>query len=168
MSKTLLCSDLHLGHEGVIRFRKNFTTAEEHHNIIFDNVASSLTKRDTLLVLGDIAFNTEWLKKFISINCQKKIIIPGNHDMPIKTWAALGFFDNPSNQMFAFHSMKGAWFSHCPIHPDEIRNRRGNVHGHTHYHNINDSRYFNASMENLPDWKPVNLQDVLAMLPQKT
>jgi len=162
----MLCSDLHLGHTGVVRFRTDFTSSEEHHNIILENVASSVNKRDTLLVLGDIAFNTEWLEKFINIKCMRKIVIPGNHDLPVKTWASLGFFDNPTNQMFAFHSMKGAWFSHCPIHPEEIRNRRGNIHGHTHNHNINDPRYFNASMENLPEWKPIDLSQVLSMLPQ--
>lgn len=167
MSKTMLCSDLHLAHNNVIRFRTQFATPEEHHEITFNNVAESVNKRDTLIVLGDVAFNTEWLKRFIDITCMRKIVLHGNHDLPIKTWAALGFFDNPANQLLAFHSMKGAWFSHCPIHPDEMRNRRGNIHGHTHQHNINDTRYYNCSMENLPDWKPVNLQDVLAMLPQK-
>ena len=37
--------------------------------------------------------------------------------------------------------------SHCPIHSDEMRNRIGNIHGHTHKYSIDDERYYNVSLD---------------------
>ena len=48
---------------------------------------------------------------------------------------------------------KGAWLSHAPIHPAELRGKI-NIHGHVHYANVLDetgkldNRYFNVSLEN--------------------
>jgi calcineurin-like phosphoesterase family protein len=53
---------------------------------------------------------------------------------------------------------KGFWLSHAPIHPEELRGKP-NIHGHVHTNTLNDSRYFNASLENI-GYKPVSIEEV--------
>ena len=43
---------------------------------------------------------------------------------------------------------KNFWLSHCPIHPQEMRDRKGNVHGHLHGSKIEDPLYFNVNFDN--------------------
>lgn len=158
MSKVFIASDLHLGHAGICRFRTMFSSAEEHHNTILENVCSAVGKRDTLILLGDVVFTKEWLDKFTtSLVCNKTILVPGNHDIKMK------YLVDAFTDVTSFFSRKNVWLSHCPIHPDEIRNRIGNIHGHTHSHNIQDNRYFNASLENT-NYKPILWDDAVARL----
>lgn len=80
MSKLLITSDLHLGHKNICKYRTQFSSADEHHNFIFENLATNVSKRDTLYILGDCAFDKYWLDKVKSIKCQHKKLILGNHD----------------------------------------------------------------------------------------
>ena len=174
MSKLMVTSDLHLGHSSIHKFRP-FETAEEHHEIVFDNLASSIGKRDSLILLGDIAFDEYWLKRLDEIKCAKKTLILGNHDterLPMKLVC---------NHYDAVHSLYGKrnnWFSHVPIHPNEFRGRNINVHGHLHNRfvtidmccgedvrgkGISDERYFNACIEHT-DYKPISYADIVEIL----
>lgn len=158
MSRVWIASDMHLGHNSITRYRPQFSTAEDHHNTMIENVCSAVGKRDTLILLGDIAFKPEWLEKFTkALVCNKTILVPGNHDVPMKLLVE-HFTDVTS-----FISRKNVWLSHCPIHPDELRGRLGNIHGHTHNHNIPDTRYFNASMENI-NYRPILWEDAVEQL----
>ena len=73
-------ADLHLGHKNVHKFRTQFKTAEEHHQTVFENFATSINKRDVVYFLGDVAFDKEWLAMIGSIRCLKKVLVLGNHD----------------------------------------------------------------------------------------
>ena len=53
---------------------------------------------------------------------------------------------------------KGTWLSHAPIHQDELRGCV-NIHGHTHYHVIDDERYINVCSEHT-NYGPIR-RDVL-------
>ena len=57
-----------------------------------------------------------------------------------------------------FVKYKEFWLSHAPIHPEELRDRI-NIHGHVHYKNIDDARYFNVSCENI-GFKPISLENI--------
>ncbi len=167
MSKVYFASDLHLGHKNVTRFRKNFSSAEEHHETILDNLLSTVSKRDTLFLLGDVAFDTEWCARLMaSLKLVNKTVwVPGNHDVSVRVilkQAELAGLPSDKLQLPSFTSYKGWWLSHCPIHPDEIRNRKGNIHGHTHYHNISGSAYLNVSMEQLPNWSPISFEELVS------
>ena len=86
MSRLMITSDLHLGHSNINKFRP-FKSSEEHHEVVFDNLASNIGKRDSLILLGDIAFDEYWLKRLDQIKCAKKTLILGNHDtekLPMK------------------------------------------------------------------------------------
>lgn len=166
MSKVFFASDLHLGHKNITRFREGFNSAEEHHEIILDNLLSTISKRDTIILLGDVAFtNDHCLALLMGLRHVSKIMwVPGNHDVSVSTILTLAEhleYAPGKLHLPAFTSYKGWWLSHCPIHPDEIRNRKGNIHGHTHNYNIDDKRYINVSMEQLPNWSPISFEDLI-------
>ena len=79
MSRVMVSSDLHLGHRNVTRWRKNFASVEEHDAHIIRTHVENLTKRDIWVCLGDVCFDKEKLHLLKQINCEKKILILGNH-----------------------------------------------------------------------------------------
>jgi calcineurin-like phosphoesterase family protein len=163
--KLWLMSDLHIGHNNILKYREGFSSVEEHHNTIYENLATSVGKRDTVYLLGDVAFTKEWLKKIKDIRCGRKVLICGNHDQMhgIKMRDLVEVYD----EVFSLASHRNVWLSHCPMHSDEIRNRFGCFHGHTHQHKINDPRYINLCVEHT-DYKPRLWSDAFDELMSKT
>lgn len=139
---------------------------------MFENLATAVGKRDTLYLLGDIAFDRYWLEKIKSIKCQHKLLICGNHDLEhgIKMRDLVEAYDDVK----ALYSKRNMWFSHCPIHPDEVRGRKFNIHGHTHHHLVQigyygygnyvgdtiDTRYINVCVEHT-NWKPITFKELM-------
>jgi calcineurin-like phosphoesterase family protein len=171
MSKLMITSDLHLGHKNIHKFRPEFSSAEEHHEIIFDNLASNINKRDSLILLGDICFSKEWLERIKTINCAKTTIIVGNHDLEfgIHMRDLVDTYD----AVYSLWTKRDFWFSHAPIHPQEMRGKKANIHGHLHgnmvwkdhlkqqycdgYDEI-DPNYINVCVEHT-DWKPITFAE---------
>lgn len=140
-------SDLHLGHEGALRWARDYrqgNNVQEMNYWLIDQCNSVLTKRDTLYILGDLCFDNRDLKLVEQINCFKKHLILGNHDK-FHLREYLKYFDT----VRAYTRYKGYWVSHMPLHEYDMVNCRvkGNIHGHLHQNNIEDSRYFNVSIE---------------------
>jgi len=81
---TWIISDLHLGHKSILDFEPCRTTAmridgfENHEEWIIDNWNSVVGKDDTVLCLGDFAFNgvSDYIEKLNG----NIIFILGNHD----------------------------------------------------------------------------------------
>lgn len=155
MTKLLICADLHLGHENITKFRTDFSSAEEHDHVVFDNLASAVGKRDSLYLLGDVAFNLEQLNKIKSIKCAKKTLILGNHDTDRKV--TISMLDDVFNSIHSLHCRDGFWFSHCPIHESQFRGKRGNIHGHLHNQTLNIDGYFNTSLEAI-NYRPIDFE----------
>jgi len=145
MSKTYFTSDWHLGHKNICNYRPKFKTPEENDQHFIDEFNKIIRKRDTVYFLGDIAFTEEALEKLKDLNyCNKKILYLGNHDY-LSTEKYLEVFD----EVYGLRSWNSYWLSHCPIHPQELRNRKGNIHGHLHASVLEDidKRYFDVSPE---------------------
>ena len=163
MSKKWIISDLHLGHQNILKYSGQFrggTTSEEHDQWLISQINSVLKKNDLIYILGDIAFDAESLKLVGKIKCQK-ILIRGNHDI-LPTQEYLKYF----SQVHGLLSFKGTfWMSHAPIHPAELRGRL-NIHGHVHQNSILDDmgepdpRYINACVE-MTYGVPQSLDDLL-------
>ena len=137
-------SDFHLGHRVIVPKYRNFTSQEEHDNKIFDMIAK-LNKRDVLFILGDFIFDSEkydyYIEQMNKMSCRIKLIM-GNHD-------SLKLYKEPRFEIqLPLFSYKNNWISHCPIHPNELRNRNKNIHGHLHGGVIDDPRYFNVNLDN--------------------
>ncbi|QHZ59873.1 metallophosphoesterase [Alteromonas phage vB_AmeM_PT11-V22] len=169
MSRLMLMSDLHLGHKNICKYRSQFSTPEEHDNTIFENLATNIRKRDTLYLLGDVAFTFGWLEKIKSINCRHKLLVCGNHDTErgIKMKHLVDVYDD----VVALTSKRKYWISHCPIHPQEMRGRLGCVHGHIHSKKVmvdylvpepyvEDWEYLNACVEHT-NYKPITFDQLI-------
>ena len=169
MSRLLVTSDLHLGHKNIHKFRQQFSTAEDHHNEIFENLAVNVKKNDSIIFLGDICFDDFWLEKIKNLNCKKKTLILGNHDTEKVNIRDIAFSYD------AVHSMmnkRDSIFTHCPIHPDEFRKQSLNIHGHLHDKVIHkkgamlmvpNTKYFNACVEHT-DYKPITYAEIMQRL----
>ena len=150
-------SDLHLGHGGITKHR-GFPSIVEHDWTILANLNAMVRKKDKLFILGDVVWNQEALKLLDEIPSEKELII-GNHDT-MTTKAYLKYFRN----VRGFRSYKGFWLSHCPIHPQEIYRRRGNIHGHIHKGANTPALpmpYFNVNVD-YNNYAPVNFDTILA------
>ncbi len=147
-------SDLHLGHDKVIEFggRSWASSAEEHSAILIDRINTTVSKRDKLFILGDIAFTHDGIEAFKKIQCKNKEAIWGNHD-PIAKLLPL------VEKWHAFRVYKEFWLSHCPIHPNELRGRK-NIHGHVHNKTILDDRYISVCVEACNGY-PVRYDDLI-------
>lgn len=157
MTRLMITSDLHLGHKNIHKFR-DAKTAEEHHEFVFERLATSINKRDSVIFLGDIAFDKYWLDAIKSINCAKKLLVCGNHDTEngIKMRDLVNVYDD----VVSMYSRRNYWFTHCPIHPSQMRGRIANIHGHLHSKVIGDDRYINACVEHT-DYYPVPFSELI-------
>lgn len=135
-------SDLHFGHKNIQKFRTFVSSEENNRKLIMDFWKKNVSKRDDVYVLGDACFTMETVEDFSSLP-GRKFLIRGNHDK-LDTQVYLKYFHSVEGLL----KYKEFWLSHAPIHPEELRGKT-NLHGHTHYHNISDLRYFNCCVENL-------------------
>lgn len=143
MSNVYIYGDLHLGHKNIVKFR-DVESEEEQYEILKEKYHSKVTKRDTVIFLGDTCFTKQRLLDLATWQ-GRKINIIGNHDMErgITFRDFVGVYDN----VYSLLSYKGFWLSHAPIHQDEIRNKWGNIHGHCHDYQVDDARYLCLSLE---------------------
>lgn len=167
MSRLLVTSDLHLGHKSILNFRSGFNSQEDHDEIIFHNLASSINKRDSIIFLGDIAFSIYWLKRIEAIRCAKKTLILGNHDL--ERGISMGHLMMTYDRIESLYSKRNVYFTHCPIHPSQFRGKSHNIHGHLHSNLIcienmpvlcRDDRYINVCVDNT-DFKPVLFSSII-------
>lgn len=143
---------MHLGHENIAKYR-GLSSEEENYEALKENWHKVVTKRDTVILLGDICFTEDRLKDFMTWKSEQKILVAGNHDTQYMSMATLTkYYD----KVYSLLKYKGMWLSHAPIHPEELRGRT-NVHGHGHYKVIDDPRYLNVCVEQT-EMTPANIE----------
>lgn len=164
MSTVYVTSDWHLGHSGITkRFRTQFGSDRHHDEVILQNAADVLTKRDVVLMLGDMSFTVEGLERIGELP-GRKILIRGNHDT-----AAMAHYNSVFEEVHGAYRYKNCFLTHIPIHPMELY-RGYNVHGHCHRGGPYELQkgedyksYYNAILE-FNDYKMVDMQHVLKTL----
>ena len=145
-------SDPHLGHRNIAKFR-HFVDSTQHNTELFvDDWSKTIRKNDVIYMLGDVAFDNDSLK-LIGTLPGRKILIKGNHDDMVSTADQATVFQ----EIYGMLKYKGMWLTHCPIHPDEMRGRKCNIHGHVHSKTVmrrknifwkeEDPRYINACVD---------------------
>ena len=156
------CSDFHLGHKNIGNFRDDIiATCQQNTDLMQVLWDKRIHKNDLVYCLGDMAFDQAGLDLLGSWR-GRKILVKGNHDDFVSTEAQSKVFE----EIHGMLKYKGFWLTHCPIHPQEMRGRRANLHGHTHNHiitrknwrgaEIPDKRYFNCCVDVLfPKYKDV-------------
>jgi calcineurin-like phosphoesterase family protein len=172
MSNVYFIGDLHFGHEKVTKFRTEFTTVVEHDEYICSIWESKIGNKDIVYVCGDAAFTLDGLERIASLP-GRKFLVRGNHDV-FQTVRYLAIFDEVCGFVKYKHNKERYWISHCPIHPDELRDGK-NIHGHVHTNTILDKletalsgrevldrRYFNVSAENI-GYEPKTIDELIRM-----
>lgn len=154
MSQPWYGSDLHEGHKNIGKFRKipqEFLDMAEgdaimaNHLWLWSWASAHINKRDTMYILGDAAFTEKGIDR-IATYPGTKYLFGGNHDDLPATSYLRAF-----KEVRGCKKMKqGFWVSHFPIHTDELRSKFC-VHGHTHYHVIDDWRYINVCCDHLQE-----------------
>ena len=121
MSLVYVIADLHFGH-GKIALHRGFASQEEHDAATVERWNAVVTKRDVVYVLGDV-FNLDPVPKLLG--CKKLAL--GNHDQrPAARYAEL------FSQVRACFEWDNCLLTHIPVHPNQRRRYRLNVHGHMH------------------------------------
>lgn len=159
MSTTYIIADLHMGHRNILKYRPQFSNVEEHDSTIRENILFTVRKTDSLWLLGDCFFDENSIELLREFKARGIIVnwVLGNHDTDNAARQRLVRQILAEDLVFrvgSLFSRGGFWFSHPPIHPQELRNKF-NIHGHVHTATVPDNRYFNVSCENI-DYTPIS------------
>jgi len=145
-------SDIHLCHKAIAKYRPEFKSLEEHDEHWLSKF-EKLGKRDIVFVLGDFLFDSPnyemYIQRIRKFRCRIKLIM-GNHDSKLLYQEINQKPQSPDGSIelqLPLFSYKNFWLSHCPIHPQEMRTRKGNIHGHLHNSVLDDDKYFDVSPE---------------------
>jgi calcineurin-like phosphoesterase family protein len=156
MSQVFLLSDTHFFHQRIIEFcRPQYKTTEEMNEAIVDNWNRTVTKRDTVWLLGDVCFGHARNLNILRRLQGTKNLIMGNHDQ----YGIAAYLDH-FNKIEAAKKYDGYLLTHVPIHPGQFYRFKGNVHGHLHESVVllpnlkPDNRYVNVSCEQV-DFTPI-------------
>ncbi len=165
MHKIFVIADLHFGHAKVAAAR-GFSSIDEHDSALVAAWNNVVTKNDTVYVLGDL-FNIGPVRYLKGI----KQLVMGNHDDRGPSYYR-GF--NKLLGCAVIDSIAGVntgsvLLSHIPVHPNQRRRYRLNVHGHLHETAVTvagseveqDNFYRCVSVEQCPNFAPINLADIV-------
>ena len=164
-SQIWVWSDLHLGHENIIRFRERpFRDAGHMDNALLDSWAQTVdwaAENEAIVVCGDVAMKrgmTEANFDRIRAMPGRKYLVPGNHDIGGAGQLRAEGFDEVCALLYAEGDPK-LIFTHVPIQPDHLPAGWVNVHGHMHNDPPTDTPHINVSVEQL-DYAPVLLSRI--------
>jgi len=163
MAETFLISDTHFGHTNVCKFCRDdgsplrpWNDVEEMNQALVDNWNRTVTEKDKVYMLGDVAIPRHSLKWLAKLN-GTKILIRGNHDI-FKIGDYLPYFKD----IRGCHYLDKAILTHIPIHPVNLKRYSANIHGHLHFRlvpeektGLPDPRYFNVCVENI-NYTPIS------------
>ena len=152
-------SDLHFGHEGILRLeRDQFKTIEEHDEYIIEKINKQVKITDELWILGDVGDP----KQLMRVN-GKKYIILGNHDKrSMKEYEAVAskVYKHP------VYYNKRVLLSH---HPHPVPSCTLNVHGHLHGAVLDSPNHVNLSIDvrGYKMFSEKDIQNIVSNLPKE-
>lgn len=142
MSRVLMISDLHLGHENMAK-KRGWSNTDEFHEALIADWNKEVRKRDTIYILGDITMESDKYYPVLNELNGVKHVVMGNHDMLRHTRELLKYCKSVSGCV----KYKGCILTHIPIHESEIDRFKFNIHGHIHEFNIEADKYINVCIE---------------------
>ena len=110
-------SDLHIGHENVLRFdNRLFADVNEMNNKLIENWNARVRSDDTVYILGDFiwAKESEW-PSIVGLLGGNKVLIRGNHDPKQFSAATKRMFQEITNLKEIKDSGKHVVMCHYPI-----------------------------------------------------
>lgn len=132
-------SDLHLGHENIIKMvNRPFANVEKMNETLIKNWNNTIKQSDTVYILGDLTMKmrVDDANKIISKLNGKKILIRGNHDRLYNE----ELFQEICDYKELKYNKQTFILSHYPF--EEWNHYfRGAIHLHGHQHNHSDYNY---------------------------
>ncbi len=122
--------------------RPQFKDATSWADWYVETYNSQIGSDDLVFILGDLAHNQYYYDKYIPKLNGKKVLVLGNHDLNLFMENCINHFEEVAGIIY----WGGYVFSHCPIHPSELRGCH-NIHGHTHKSLVRDDRYINSCVD---------------------
>jgi len=181
---TYIYADPHFGHDAIISHTgRPFKNVEEMNNTIINNINKVVKDDDVLYCLGDFCFNMskpEATYILSRINCKRKILIKGNHDLDPNYMMNIGFSTclqeakiliakemvTLNHYPYKFKWYKSVWnWLRGQYKKDYVHYRRPKdyggflVAGHTHSNVKTKGRTFNACLE-ANKYTPIPLQAI--------
>jgi calcineurin-like phosphoesterase family protein len=162
MAGIFFVSDTHFSHQGVCVFTnaqgkmRPWDRAEDMDEALVENWNKIVKPQDKVYHLGDVAMKRSAVAVVGRCNGHKRLV-RGNHDIE-STKYYLRFFE----EVYGTRVFDDMILSHIPLHPESIKPRWTNVHGHVHnnvppdYYGV---KYLNVSIE-YTDWRPLALEEV--------
>lgn len=142
-------SDLHFGHEGILRLeRDQFKNIKEHDEYIIEKINKQVKVTDELWILGDVGAP----EKLKFINGRKHLIL-GNHDKrSVKEYE--GYVATVHTAPLYFNNR--VLLSH---HPHPVPSGVLNIHGHLHGATLDSKNHINLSINDV-DYKVFSEKDM--------
>lgn len=186
-------SDLHFGHTKAWKEftlpdgspMRPFTSDEEMNDALVNNCNKLVKEDDRLFILGDVVINKKHIHNMERINCRRRILVGGNHDVHYDLLAP------HFTKILGAVEHRGAILTHIPVHTAQLKRYKFNIHGHLHQHRVqhtvqewgyprfgdedgewiyreeDDPKYFNVSVEQL-NFTPILLDHVFDHLENGT
>jgi len=167
--RTWVAADHHLGHANILGFKRDdgtplrdFKSLEEHDEYIIAAHNSVVDHGDRVYLLGDVCIRRPFKHLLGRLN-GRLVLVKGNHDI-FKIEDYLPFFDDIRSYVVQKDKDGNkVILSHIPIHPESLGRFGSNIHGHLHYNKLDDPRYVCVSLEHLPNYKPIQIHEALAL-----
>lgn len=153
--KRFVIADLHLGHVSILGFepaRTHFTDIDHMHQTLIVRWNTVVGDKDTVYVLGDVAFRKDVLPLLGRMK-GRKILIKGNHDL-----YSLDKYTPYFEDIRACHVIGRTILTHIPVHPGQSSRYSLNIHGHLHSQSLNDPFYKCVSCEQV-NFTPLELEN---------
>lgn len=160
-------SDLHLGHYNVLKHRTSFADIDEMNETFINNINHTITKRDTLYILGDLSFRLkpEDANELIKHIKGHKILIKGNHDPEYDE----SLFEDIRDYAELKYQKKNFVLMHYPLVCWK-KMRFGSIQLHGHIHSSPDYNEGNHAIGRLQydvgvdanNYRPVSIDDITA------
>lgn len=149
-------------YENIIDYESRpFQDIEEMNKTIIENWNNTVSKNDTVFVLGDVGFfkKDKAIKIINGLNGHKYLIM-GNHDKAHSTrwWREVGFKE-VSKYPIIYN--KNYILSHEPIFNESTPYI--NIHGHIHSKRIDSLQHFNVSVECI-NYTPIPFTKIVNLL----
>ena len=178
-------SDLHLGHENIIRFcDRPFANANAMNEALVERWNAVVKDNDIVFILGDIAFGGAQLyDRYLPRLNGRKFLIYGNHDFKNMRDRYTRYFEQVALKMFISVDEQPIILNHEPLlcFGGQLNNRTWHLFGHVHTNKTGkrgcDSERVRSMCTptmydvgvDFNDFTPVRFQDVKAQIArQKT
>ena len=164
---TWVWSDLHLGHENIIRYTSRpFEDVEQMNARLYANWDETVGEHDTLIFVGDVAMRSAlcdatW-QRIREGAGRAKILVFGNHDLTGSGDLRVDGFDDICSTLCIDGDEQSVplIFTHMPL--ANVPDGCANVHGHTHNAAPTRSPHINVSVEQL-GYRPARLDRIQAL-----